>query len=45
MKFNLKLTTNDIKSKLNNTWLGDNYDANNPHDMNDILRNTEGNSK
>ena len=44
MNLNLKLTTNDIKSKLNNTWLGYSYDSNNAHDMNDIFRNTEGNS-
>ena len=39
------LTTSDIKTKLNNTWLGDVYDVNNPHDINDILRNNEGSSK
>ena len=44
MNLNLKLTTNDVISKLNNTWLGYNYDSNNAHDMNDILRNTEGTS-
>ena len=44
MNLNLKLTTNDVISKLNNTWLGYNYDSNNTHDMNDILLNTEGNS-
>ena len=44
MNLNLKLTTNDIISKLNNTWLGYSYDSNNSHDMNDILRNTEGTS-
>ena len=40
LKFKI-LTTSDIISKLNNTWLGYSYDSNNPHDMNDILRNTE----
>ena len=41
LKFKI-LTTNDIKSKLNDSWLGYPYDSNNAHDMNDILRNTEG---
>ena len=43
IKFKI-LTTNDIKTKLYNTWLGVNYDVNNAQDMNDILRNTENNS-
>ena len=30
---------------MNSAWLGEVYDVNNPHDMNDILRNIEGNSK
>ena len=42
MNLNLKLTTNDIMSKLNNTWLGYSFDPNNAHDMNDFFRNTEG---
>ena len=41
LKFKI-LTTNDVISKLNNTWLGYPYDSNNAHDMNDFFRNTEG---
>ena len=43
LKFKI-LTSNDIKYKLKDTWLGYSYDSDNPHDMNEILRNTEGNS-
>ena len=43
LKFKI-LTTNDIKSKLKDSWLGYPYDSDNAHDMNEILRNTEGNS-
>jgi hypothetical protein len=43
LKFKI-LTTNDVKFQLNNSWLGYPYDPNNAHDMNDILRNTEGSS-
>ena len=39
------LTFKDIKSQLNNTWIGDVYDSNNSQDMNDILRNNIGYSK
>ena len=39
------LTLKDIKSQLNNTWIGDVYDSNNSQDMNDILRNYVGCSK
>ena len=43
LKFKL-LTSNDISSMLNGSWLGVNYDAQNPLDMNEILGNLEGNS-
>ena len=33
------LTEDDIYTKLNTGWLGDNYDVNNPHSINDIISN------
>ena len=33
------LTEDDIYTKLNNAWLGDTYDVNNPHSINDIISN------
>jgi len=38
------LTDSDIKTKLNNTWSGPSYDANNPCSFNDTIRNNEGSS-
>ena len=43
LKFKI-LTPADIASKLNNVWSGTNYDALNPHDVNEILGNLEGTS-
>ena len=34
------LTSDDIYTKLNDTWLGTAYDINNPHSINDIIGNT-----
>ena len=39
------LTPLDLKSKLNNTWLGSSYDINKPDDINDVLSNLDGYSK
>ena len=38
------LTDADLKTKLNNTWGGTSFDSNNPMDMNEVIKNTEGNS-
>ena len=38
------LTENDIDTKLNDTWIGDSYDPNNPHSINDIIGNHIQNS-
>ena len=38
------LTTSDLKSQLNNTWLGAVYNTNDSQDITDILRNSEGSS-
>ncbi len=39
------LTPTDLKTKLNGAWLGANYDVNNPCEMNEVLRNMDGESK
>jgi len=39
------LTPTDLKTKLNGAWLGTDYDVNNPCDMNEVLRNMDGESK
>jgi hypothetical protein len=39
------LTPTDLKTKLNGAWLGAAYDVNNPCDMNEVLRNMDGESK
>jgi len=38
------LTEDDISTKLNDTWIGDSYDSNNPHSINDIISNNYLNS-
>ena len=38
------LTEDDIYTKLNTGWLGDAYDVNNPHSINDIIGNHVQNS-
>jgi hypothetical protein len=43
LKFKL-LTASDLSSKLNNTWIGPNYDTGHAQDMNEILGNEEGSS-
>ena len=39
------LTPTDLLTKLNGAWLGTAYDVNNPCDMNEVLRNMDGESK
>ena len=38
------MTDNDISTKLNNTWIGDGYDMNNHHSMNEVIGNVYSNS-
>ena len=38
------LTDDDIYTKLDNSWIGDAYDINNPHSINDIIGNNKDNS-
>ena len=38
------LSNDDIFTKLNDTWIGDSYDPNNPHSINDIIGNHIQNS-
>jgi hypothetical protein len=42
---NFKIRTpTDLLTKLNGAWFGTAYDVNNPYDMNEILRNMDGES-
>lgn len=38
------LTDKDLLTKLNNTWVGTSFDSLNPMSMNEVIKNTEGNS-